>query len=283
MRYDFLRFPNGKSKALTLSYDDGPTQDLRLERTLNKYGIKSTFNLNNYVFRKGRGLSDENVREFLANGHEIAVHGAMHKAEGLLRPIEGIKDVLECRLELEKKYGIIIRGMAYPDSGITRFVSSNSYERVKNYLQELDIAYSRTLKGDNDLFALPDDWYAWMPTAHHSNPDILTYIEKFVSLDISVNTYAATRLPKLFYMWGHSWEFDINNNWELLDEICEMFSGNEDIWFATNMEIYNYVNAYNALVYSADGNMIYNPALCEVWFDRDGVLHNIKPGETISV
>ena len=84
-------------------------------------------------------------------------------------------------------------------------------------------------------------------------------------------------------MWGHSYEFDNDNNWELLDRICEMFAGNDDIWFATNMDIYNYVNAYNSLVYSEDGSMIHNPSLCEVWLDRDGALYSIKSGETISI
>ena len=47
--------------------------------------------------------------------------------------------------------------MAYPDSGITKFFSGASYPSVKNYLTELDIAYSRTLGGDNNSFKLPED------------------------------------------------------------------------------------------------------------------------------
>lgn len=30
MQYKFMRFPGGKSKAITLSYDDGCTADLKL-------------------------------------------------------------------------------------------------------------------------------------------------------------------------------------------------------------------------------------------------------------
>ena len=37
---------NGKMKAVTFSYDDGVAQDRRLVEILNKYGLKSTFNLN---------------------------------------------------------------------------------------------------------------------------------------------------------------------------------------------------------------------------------------------
>ena len=41
-----MRFPNGKLKALTLSYDDGVEQDIKFVEILNKYGLKCTFNLN---------------------------------------------------------------------------------------------------------------------------------------------------------------------------------------------------------------------------------------------
>ena len=42
----FMRFPGGLGKALTLSYDDGVEQDIKLIDILNRYGLKCTFNLN---------------------------------------------------------------------------------------------------------------------------------------------------------------------------------------------------------------------------------------------
>ena len=36
----FMRFPGGKSKALTLSYDDGVAQDIRLIEIMKKHGLK---------------------------------------------------------------------------------------------------------------------------------------------------------------------------------------------------------------------------------------------------
>ena len=41
-----MRFPGGKPKALTLSYDDGVEQDVKLIEIAEKYGIKGTFNIN---------------------------------------------------------------------------------------------------------------------------------------------------------------------------------------------------------------------------------------------
>ena len=65
--------------------------------------------------------------------------------------------------------------------------------------------------------------------------------------------------------------------------ICEKISNKNDIWYATNMEIYEYVTSYNSLIYSANGSKVYNPTLVEIWFDVDGVLYFIRPGETIRI
>lgn len=281
MRYKFLRFPGGKPKAVTFSYDDGVREDIQLVEIINRHGIKCTFNLNNDILRGENNFTSEEINKyFLSDGHEVAVHGSMHRALGNVSAIDGIRDVLECRLELEKKTGKIIKGMAYPDTGITVFVNNASYESIKNYLKDLGIVYSRTLGGDNNSFQLPQDWYAWMPTAHHNNPQIMEYIDEFVNMDLSTKTYCARRQPRLFYMWGHSYEFRNADNWEHLEEICAKLGGKDDTWYATNMEIHDYVEAYNSLVYSADGRKVYNPTLIRIWLDVDGVLYDIAPGET---
>lgn len=276
----FLRYPKGKAKAVTFSYDDGVPQDKRLAETLDRYGMKATFNFT----ARGDVYTPEMIREyFLSKGHEIAVHGAFHRANGNLRPIEGIRDVLDCRLYLEEKCGPMVRGMAYPDSGITQMGNFTTYENIKHYLTDLDIVYARTLGNDNDSFMLPTDFHAWLPTAHHNNPRLFEYIEKFLALDISTKAYHARRVPRLFYLWGHSYEFDRDNNWERLEDICRAFSQSDELWYATNMEIYEYVEAYKSLVHSADGHTLYNPTLHTVWLDADGKVYSIKSGETIRI
>jgi peptidoglycan/xylan/chitin deacetylase (PgdA/CDA1 family) len=145
-----MRYPSGKAKAVTFSYDDGVVQDKRLAEIFDRYGMKGTFNFN-CTYRRTFNYTKEEIQElFLSKGHEIAVHGEHHRANGNTRPIEGIIDVLNCRLELEERCDRIIRGMAYPDTGITLMGNFGSYEKIKNYLVELDIAYARTLGGDND-------------------------------------------------------------------------------------------------------------------------------------
>ena len=282
MRYRFLRFPEGKAKAVTLSYDDGCRQDERFVEILNRNGLKCTFNHNSDESKKSHCFNANQVKElFLNEGHEIAVHGYWHRANGSQRPIDGIRDVLDNRLQLEAKLGCIIRGMAYPDTGINYLENGTTYDMIKQYLTQLDIVYARTLAGDNDKFELPRDWHAWVPTAHHQNPLLMEYIDKFLALDLSPARYHARRGPALFYLWGHSYEFDHNNNWDLAEAMCEKLGNKEDVWYATNMEIYEYVTAYRSLIYSADGSMVKNPTLHKIWFDIDGTEYVIEPGQTL--
>ncbi|MBQ3529752.1 MAG: polysaccharide deacetylase family protein [Oscillospiraceae bacterium] len=283
MRTVFMRYPGGKAKAVTFSYDDGVPQDKRLAEIFHKYGMKATFNFNNEENRPFNYSKEEIKEYFLSKGHEIAVHGANHRANGNMRPIEGIKDVLDCRLQLEERCDSIIRGMAYPDTGITQMGSMGDYAQIKNYLQELDIAYARTLAGDNDSFMLPQDFHAWMPSAHHNNAKIMEWIDKFLAIDISEKAYHAKRVSRLFYIWGHSYEFDNKDNWEHMEEICERLAHNDEIWYATNIEICDYVQAYKRLQYSANGRRIYNPTLYTIWLDIDKKLYSVKPGETICI
>ena len=281
MQYNFLRFPEGKVKAVTLSYDDGCKDDVRFLETVNRYGLKCTFNLVGKNVEREQPLSREFIREnILAKGHEIATHGYNHRAQNKIRSIEGIREIVDCRIALENAFGIIVRGMAFPDNVVNRFLEPEAYARIKSYLGDLDIAYVRSAAGDNDKFNLPEDWHNWIPTAHHDNPQIMEYIDSFVTLDLS-KLNIPSRTSKLFYMWGHSYEFENKKNWDHLEEICQKLGGKDDVWYATNIEIYDYVQAYNSLRYSADGTIVYNPTLFTVWFDIDKKLFAIKPGETL--
>ena len=286
MKYKFLRFPEGKAKAVTFSYDDGYSADLRLAEIFTKKGLKATFNLNGEINRQGKfGLSDEDVRKVIyGGGHEVAIHGLLHKAPCFVKPVEAIKDILDCRIELEEKFDRIIRGLAYPDSGVSRFQNGSDYDTVKGYLENLGIAYARTLAGDNNSFSIPTDFHRWMPTAHHDNPNIMTWIDEFLGIDMNDGYYfGGRRFPRLFYIWGHSFEFDRNNNWEHIEKITDKLSGKDDTWYATNIEICDYVNAYYSLVTNAVGDIIYNPTLIKIWLDVDGKEYSIAPGETLKI
>ena len=58
----------------------------------------------------------------------------------------------------------------------------------------------------------------------------------------------------LFYLWGHSYEFDENKNWNVIENFFKKLEKRDDIWYASNIEIYNYIRAYESLDFSLEMN-----------------------------
>ena len=85
----------------------------------------------------------------------------------------------------------------------------------------------------------------------------------------------------LFYVWGHSYEFDDNGNWDLIENFAKRMSGRKDIWYATNIQIYDYVRAYKSLVFSIDGERTFNPSALPVWIEIRGRVYRIDGGKTV--
>ena len=126
---------------------------------------------------------------------------------------------------------------------------------------------------------MPKDWLRLPATCHHKNPRLMELGEKFLDMQLRDGAHA----PKLFYLWGHSYEFEQNDNWDLIDKFCAMISGKDDIWYATNMEIFEYTEAYNRLVWALDAKYVYNPTSFTIWFAHAGKQYVINPGEQIKV
>lgn len=273
----FMRFPNGKAKALTLSYDDGVLQDKRLIDILKPYGIKATFNINSGMFSDedatGGRMSANQIKDTYSNSdHEVGIHSVSHPfLEKLPLPI-AVDEVLQDRKNLEEIFGGVIRGMAYP-------FGTYSDELIEA-LENIGIAYSRTTISTHD-FRIPTDWLKLTATCHHKDSLLSELMDKF--LNANPNGERFWRTPLLFYLWGHSYEFDNDNNWNVIEEFARKMGNNEEIWYATNIEIYDYIEAYNNLKFSVNGNYVYNPSGLTVWFEKDSVLYSVLPNQTIKI
>ena len=97
--------------------------------------------------------------------------------------------------------------------------------------------------------------------------------EKFVNDTVTDDSY-------LFYVWGHTFEFDQQKNWEIVDTLFEKVADKEDVWYATNGEICNYHKKYQQLIFSQDGKRIYNPTDATIWQEIDNTVMSIQSGET---
>ncbi len=259
--------PGGKHKVLTMSYDDGRTFDRKLVAIFNKYGIKGTFHLNSGLIdgEYGERIQPEEMRE-LYKGHEISSHTMYHPTIERCPIDQVVQQIIEDRKILEKAAGYPVRGMSYPNG------SYNS--DIVKMLPACGIEYCRVV-GSTDDFAFPENYLLWKSTCHH-NHNLMENAKRFAELNKKQYLY-------MMYVWGHSYEFDRDNNWDHIEKFCEYMGGRDDIWYATNIEIVDYMNAAKNLKFTAAGDVVYNPSAIAVWISVDGVIHKIEGGQTVNI
>ena len=259
-RFDTLLFPGGKSKAFTLSYDDGVVQDRRLAELFRKYGLKCSFNLGSGVLghRDVRSVpgekeidvskvSPEEVPE-VYRGHEICGHGLYHSALNTIGTPLAMYEIIEDKRRLEEISGRPLKMFAYPfglyNDAVVQLLSLAGYQGA------------RTVRSTH-RFDIPENFLLWDPTCHHDDERLMDLAREFVE--------GVGFAPMLFYVWGHAYEFDGKDNWQTIEALAQFMCRYADrVWFASNGEIMDYVNAYRLLEYSADGLTIYNPSALDV-------------------
>ena len=171
-------------------------------------------------------IKKEDVK-YIYNGHDIAAHTLTHpRLTSIKDDCEIIRQVEEDRIALSELAGYEVLGMAYPCGGI------NCDERVADIIKSnTSIKYARTV-GVTKSFEPFDDLYQYKATLyHHGNWDQLFEMgQEFLELK--------TDSPKIFYIWGHSFEFDIYpQRWDMFEEFCRMISNKEDIFYGANKEV----------------------------------------------
>jgi hypothetical protein len=261
MRIQYKLFPEGRTKAMTFSFDDGRIQDRRLVDKMNQFGFKGTFHLNSGFFGQEGYITAEEVR-MLYQGHEVSAHTVDHPFLEISPPDQVVHEIVEDRRVLEGIVGYPVRGMSYP---------FGTYDdKVVSMLPVLGIEYARTVSS-HGKFDMPSDPLRWNPTCHHKQ-----MIERADAFLAHEDKY---QKMSLFYVWGHSYEFDNDNNWELMDQVGERFKDNDTVWYVTNAEIIAYKQALERLRFSVDRRLVHNPSAVDVWISAEGESVKLSAGQ----
>ena len=277
----YVRFPGFKFKTLTLSYDDGDRQDKRLISIMQKHGLKGTFNINGGLFgdkyegvEKGRMTKQETLDLYLSSDMEVAIHGYRHLSLGYVDTELALEDVITDRKTLETMFGRVIQGMAY---------ANGSYnDEVVDLLKKSGVHYARTTIS-TEKFDLPTDWLRLPATCHHNSPRLMELAKEFAEQKAEWYYWHWRNKLQMFYLWGHSYEFDNNDNWEVIEKFAEYIGGRDDIWYATNGEIFEYLQAAERLQFSIDGSFVKNPSGVDVYIDYIHKKCVIPAGKTIRI
>lgn len=265
-------YPDGKYKALIMSYDDGLVQDIQLIQLFNQNKIVGTFNLNSAYLGATRNWFGDSVFQryipkdsllIVYKNHEIAAHGAFHKDFIHISDAEILEELNTDISVLTKLTNREIKSMAYP--------FGNTNEHIAKVVSTTQITNARTIN-DTYKFDLPTDYLIWNPTCHDSKA--LDYLNEYLAL----NKHELS----LFYVWGHSWEFGDKKRWENIVKFCEQIGNRNDIWYTGSGQFTDYTEAIKKV--EIHDNEIINPSENEnVWIETSEGFKILKHGEKLKI
>lgn len=275
-----MLFPEGKTKAVILSYDDGAMQDRQLVALLNKYNLIGTFHLNSNKLGTDsyyNYLNKEEIKD-LFKGHEVSVHSANHPNLPDISKVDVIYEIVEDRKELERLVGYPVRGMAYP--------FGNTNDAVIEAIKGTGIEYARTV-GDSYNFEIPKDYLRWHPTIHQfgkaywetnqPEKDKKELAQFYKTIDDFMNTKELALLD----IWGHSWEMGSDQKkWEEAEKFLKLLANKPTIYYTKQIDVVDYISAFKNLKFSVDKNIVFNPSTINVCFKINNTVYTVAAGTT---
>jgi peptidoglycan/xylan/chitin deacetylase (PgdA/CDA1 family) len=278
-----MLFPEGKTKALILSYDDGAKQDRQLVKLMNKYNLVGTFHLNSNKLGTNNYfdyLNKEEIKD-LYNGHEVSVHTANHPNLPDISKIDVIYEILEDRKELERLTGYPVRGMAYP--------FGNTNDAVIDAIKGFGIEYARTV-GDSYNFEIPKDFLRWFPTMHQfakayyepnqPEKDALEMAHFYKVID----DFLQAKELAVLDIWGHSWEMGTDQKkWDETEKFFKLLSNNEAVYYTKQIDLVDYINAFRNLKFSVNKDIVVNTSAINVYLKISTKIFNVKAGTSMKL
>lgn len=291
----FMRFPGGRYRAVSFTFDDGSEQDVWVVELLRRLGMKGTFNLNMGLLPPSddfdfstldpaifpardycqRRLSFGQLSAlFKDSGMELASHGYMHAELTRLEDDAALWEVLRDRAELEKLTGESVRGFAYPQGAYD--------DRTEKILQRAGIEYARIACAAGS-YALPRDRMRWSATCHYAQEGVCELAEKFFAEKHDPGVYMPGAEAKLFTVFGHSYELEYNKNYDKLEKLATLLAGRDDTWYCTFIEYSRYAKAFESLDYDLSRTHARNNSAMPVWVFARGRVTEIPAGEVVAL
>ncbi len=271
----FMRYPNGLNRAITFSMDDGVQQDMWFINLLEQYGMKGTFNLNSgrfisrdHVYPEGkvwRAMVDEDVLPTYTNPHaDVACHTVTHPTLMNASEAEIADEILTDRINLERRFGRIITGLAIPNGPYDDTTIDVGKRCGLTYMRSVRSSYS---------FEFPKELCPFDPTCAYDDEQLPDIIDRFF-------TERCKGDPFLLYIWGHTYCFEGNNQWDEVEQLVRSLAHHDNVWYASDAEIFDYALKWKMLEKSADGHILYNPTDITLWYANvDGYGFSIASGE----
>ena len=215
------------AKYFLLSFDDGTIYDPRFVELLNRYDIKGTFNLNSgledfvWYYEDRFPVRRQRLSEVgnLYRGHEIASHSLHHHWLNTLTPPQISREIGEDCEVLKKIFGLKEIGFGVPFTAC----GEREIRIIRKFVRYIRLS---EFAGNFDL---PKDPYHIPIHALYNDADVREKITRFAETE---------QEDALFVMAGHSYELEVLNHWEYMEQLLQFISG---FGFA-NMTTMEFVN-----------------------------------------
>ena len=203
-------------KSFVFAIDDGTIFDKKVIAIFNKYGIKATFNLNSglqdFVWFKDwlevRRLKLEENKS-IYEGHEVASHSLTHPFLTSLSDEDVYREVKEDVDNLKNIFKRDITSFSFPFDGYD--------ERTISIIKNTGITHI-ILPSIDDSFRYPVDTCHIKVTSWNID-DALEKVQGFIK----------DKQAEIFIYLSHSYDYEFDNNYDKLEELCKIVSGNKDI------------------------------------------------------
>ncbi len=256
------RYPNGSYYGLIMSYDDGSDGDYQLVEILNQYQLKGTFHLYSCVLDQPTFICRKDI-EILYQGHEVSIHTTNHLHLPQVPISQQVYELFDNKQELESLVHYPMRGLSTP------FGSSD--ENLQILMKSLGLEYCRTVISTRK-FDIPEDYLKWNPTIH------LKQDEDDLIREFFHNPFKEMRL---FFNWGHSYEFRNEDKWDVFEHFCKQMTSYEPICSLTMSEMKDYLEALHHLVFTTKQDYVFNPSGIDVCISCNDALVKIPARSTV--
>ena len=216
-----------KLSILTATYNRGSF----LERLYNSIVQNLNSGLENFVWYYENNTPIERIKFnenlHLYDNHEIASHTVNHPCLTNLSEDELIHQVKDDVISLENTFGREITSFAVPFTAC----SEREIEIIKSNTPIKQMRLSEF--ADKNDFTVPGDNYHFKCNAYYNNADIYDHIKRF-----SENTLDKS----IFIIVGHSYEFEVKNDWKKIEDLLKKESATCDSvkgYFEDFVETYN--------------------------------------------
>ena len=212
-------------KYFIFSIDDGTIYDKKVLEIFNRYGIKGTFNLNSGLdgfiwYLNGRPIERLYLKEnpHLYDGHEVASHTLTHPHLTMCPGEIIVKEVGEDITNLETIFDRDVYTFAFP--------FHDSDDRCVDIIKHLhNIKVIRHSEEDKS-FKFPQDLLHVKITSLDIN-EALWLVDQFIEDDEA----------ELFTFVSHGYDFEVNQTYDKLEELCQKVIANKNIKNITMSEL----------------------------------------------